>query len=343
MVMHTKRFVMLLLLFFSSPVSAEDCTTCHVIPSDSSHKTHASAEIVPPAYGNTSYSDQYSNNAKSYGFNCGNCHPEDLSRHGNGAIDIELYHESSKGLKKMNKQNAVFDKSKKTCSGVYCHSSGEKNSFIEFRETPAWGSSFGYLRCQGCHGTPPSYQNQKGRENSHFNTERGSGHLLGIHWDSTKGHTKESFKHMSSSDMGCSTCHYSTVSDDRDTTFVDSVTGLFTCSRCHDGVIAKGKDRTGVISNKALHVNGVVEVSFKPEKFRSTARLVNVPQGWTRIGTYKDETGYDETIKGLNSSEYIPKEKKCINIACHLLGTEVTWGDAVECDSCHKDFLFKKN
>lgn len=340
--MHIKTFAVCLMLLFASFVSAEDCITCHAIPSDSSHKTHASAEIVPPAYGNTGHTYQYAKISESYGFNCGNCHPQDLSSHGNGTIDIELYHVSSKGHKKMNRQDAVFDKSKKTCNGVYCHSSGEQNSFIEFRETPAWGSSFGYLRCQGCHGTPPSYQNQKGRENSHFNTERGSGHLLGIHWDATKGHTKESFKNRSSTDMGCSTCHYSTVSEDRDTTFVDRVAGLFTCSRCHDGNNAGNKNRPGVISNKALHVNGIVEVSFNPGKFRTTARLINVPQGWSRTGKYKDETGYDETIKALNSAEYVPKEKKCINVACHLLGTEVAWGDAVECDSCHKDFLFRK-
>lgn len=333
---------LLLLLPLAHPVSAEECTKCHAIPSDSSHRTHSSPEIVTPVYGNTGYTYQYSKTSNAYGFNCGNCHPAEASRHGNGNIDIELYTESSAGLKKMNRKDASFDASKKTCSGVYCHSSGERNSFIEFRETPRWGGSFGHLKCQGCHGIPPSYKSQKGRENSHFNTERGSGHLLGIHWDSTKGHTKESFKNWTSSDMGCSTCHYGTVTEDKDTTFVDTVTGLFTCSRCHDGSAAGGKNRAGTIANKALHVNGVVEVSFKPENFRSSARLVNVPQGWKRVGKHKEETGYDETVKALNSAEYIPSEKKCINVACHLLGTEVIWGDAVECDSCHKDFVFKK-
>ncbi|OGW27583.1 MAG: hypothetical protein A2X59_10200 [Nitrospirae bacterium GWC2_42_7] len=332
--------VMCMLFLFLAPyTSAEDCKECHFIPGDISHRLHSSPNIINPEYGNSGYTYQYSKNSNEYGFNCGNCHPQDISRHKNGFLDTELYSKKASGLKKMNSKDASFDTIKRTCSGVYCHSSGENRKSLKYIETPAWESSFGEFKCQGCHGSPPSYPNEKGRENSHFNTENGSGHLLGIHWDSTKGHTKESIMQDRSSDMGCSTCHYSTITKDTDTTFVDNVSGLFTCSRCHDDKSVTGKNRTGTIANKALHVNGIVEVAFSTKKFRSTARMIRVPLGWKRTGQKMDATGYDELISGLNLATYIPEEKKCLNVACHLTGKEVKWGDEIGCDSCHGDFL----
>ena len=329
----------MLFLFLAPYTSAEDCKECHFIPGDISHRLHSSPNIINPEYGNSGYTYQYSKNSNEYGFNCGNCHPQDISRHKNGFLDTELYSKKASGLKKMNSKDASFDTIKRTCSGVYCHSSGENRKSLKYIETPAWESSFGEFKCQGCHGSPPSYPNEKGRENSHFNTENGSGHLLGIHWDSTKGHTKESIMQDRSSDMGCSTCHYSTITKDTDTTFVDNVSGLFTCSRCHDDKSVTGKNRTGTIANKALHVNGIVEVAFSTKKFRSTARMIRVPLGWKRTGQKMDATGYDELISGLNLATYIPEEKKCLNVACHLTGKEVKWGDEIGCDSCHGDFL----
>jgi predicted CxxxxCH...CXXCH cytochrome family protein len=251
---------------------------------------------------------------------------------------MELVSESFSGLKGLNSKKASYDKEKKTCSGVYCHSSGETEEFREYKETPPWGTSYGALRCQSCHGTPPSYDNKKGRENSHFNTIRGSGHLLGIHWDATRGHTKESLSNNLSHDMGCSTCHYVTVSEDRDTTFKDNVNDLFTCSKCHDNKNVMGMNRTGIITNRAYHVNGTTEIAFRPEKFRTTAQLTEVPAGWTRIGKKRKPLSYDETEKTLSSAHYVPEKKTCLNIACHLLGTEIRWGDRVDCSTCHRDF-----
>ncbi len=337
-------FISLMVFFsISSSVSAGECNRCHPIPQDSSHKIHSSGRVISPLYGDTGFTYQYVKDSNEYGFNCGNCHPEDSSKHGNGLVDIELFPSNSPGLKKLNGKDALYDKAKKTCSWVYCHSSGGNSLFLEYRETPSWGTSFGELRCQGCHGTPPSYESKKGRENSHFNSGRGSGHLLGIHWDSTNGHTKESLANKRSSDMGCSTCHYGTVREDKDMTFIDTVNGLFTCSRCHDNKTVMGKDRPGIIANKALHVNGIIEVSFSPEKFRTTSQLMNPPNGWKRSGDKGGPVSYDETIAGLNSSKYIPEEKKCMNVACHLLGKEVRWGDEIDCDSCHRDFGFRGN
>lgn len=324
------------------PAAAEQCSDCHPIPEDSSHRAHTSVKIFKPLYGDPGITMDYTSNSDAYAFNCGNCHPGDITKHGNGTVDVELSPLNALGLRAMNGSNAAYNKEKKTCQGVYCHSSGGNKAFLEYRETPAWGRSFDAFKCQSCHGSPPSYKNQVGRENSHINAETPLAHLLGIHWDATRGHTQEAFANRQATNIGCSTCHFNTVSIDRDTTYVDRLTGLFTCSRCHDDKNVRGKNMTGMITNKSLHINGIAEVSFRPEKFRTTARLANVPEGWKRTGDYRDRKGFDETVKALNSATYVPAEKKCLNVACHLLGTEVRWGDPIACDSCHRGFSEKK-
>jgi len=340
--MRLMMSVVLLLLFSTIPVYSEECMKCHPMPQDSSHAAHAPLTSLKPAYGDSGITSDYGTRSEVYIYNCGNCHPQEAERHGNGSVDVDLSPEKTKGLKALNSSGASYNRATKTCSGVYCHSSGEQRENIAYRETPAWGKTFDPFRCQACHSSPPSYQNVAGRENSHFNAKTPAAHLLGIHWDSTNGHTKEAFANRRASNMGCSTCHYATVADDRDTTFVDTTSGLFTCSRCHDDKKVPGKDRTGVITNKALHVNGVAEVVFKPEKFRTTARLMQTPEGWTRKGEFGDPKGYDETLQELNSARYLPQGKKCLNIACHLYGREVRWGESLTCASCHGDFLQKK-
>jgi predicted CxxxxCH...CXXCH cytochrome family protein len=295
--------------------------------------------MLKPAYGDAGITMDYTALSPEYAFNCGNCHPREIARHGNGSMEVDLSSGNAKGLVTLNSKEASYNKEKKTCFGVYCHSSGGRKEYLEYKETPAWGTSFDEFRCQACHSSPPSYKSLPGRENSHFNTQTPSAHLLGIHWDAANGHTKESFANKRSSNMGCSTCHYNTVSEDRDTTFKDKTSGLFTCSRCHDDKNIKGKNRTGIIANKVLHVNGIAEVAFKPEKFRTTARLMQVPEGWVRTGEFNDPKGYDETLRELNSARYVPEEMKCLNVTCHLLGREVRWGEKLNCASCHKDFL----
>ncbi len=335
--------LLLILLLPALPVYGKDCSTCHPMPQDSSHAAHAALKLREVSYGDTGITSKYHQRSDVYSYNCGNCHPQDTELHGNGAIDVDLSPDTDgNGLKRLNSSDASYNKATKTCRGIYCHSSGERKGNIEYRETPVWGTTFDAFRCQACHGSPPPYKNEPGRENSHFNAQTPAAHLLGIHWDSTRGHTKESFTNRQSSDMGCSTCHYGTVADDRDTTFVDKTSGLFTCSRCHDDKKVLGKNRTGVITNKALHVNGIVEVVFKPEKFRTTARLMQVPEGWTRKGEFGDPHGYDETVQELNSAHYLPDGKKCLDIACHLSGKEVRWGESLTCASCHRDLLRKQ-
>jgi len=166
-------------------------------------------------------------------------------------------------------------------------------------------------RCQACHGTPPSYAGNPERSNGHFNSERGSGHLMGIHWDSVGGHTKESLMHNTASQMGYSTCHYSTVREDLDTTFIDPVSDLFTCRKCH-------KKRNGAIFDHSLHVNGRIDIAFPETTFRSKAQMLKVPEGWKRMNGTGRPDSYDVTIDALSMIRFNQKERTCSNVACHL-------------------------
>jgi predicted CxxxxCH...CXXCH cytochrome family protein len=327
--MHSICFLVLI-LFLPESAHAVSCSGCHPAPpQDKSHILHSGVKELAPSYGNTGITRDYSFGASAYGFNCGNCHPLGSEKHQNGVVDVELYTKGAYGLKKLNSPDAHYDGKKKTCSGVYCHSTGGKID-ISYRESPAWKSNSAGNRCQSCHGSPPSYKGTDRRPNGHFNIERGSGHLLGIHWDSVGGHTKESFRHKTATQMGCSTCHYLTVRTDSDTTFEDRAGELFTCARCHD-------KRDGQIFNFAVHVDGEVEIAFAPVTVRSKAQMVIQPKGWKRMGKPGEAESCDEAEVPLDRIVYDSHEKSCSNVFCHLLAKKVRWADSVDCIDCHTD------
>jgi len=327
-----KNTLFFLSLFFSIvlciPALAGPCGDCHKSPpNDAAHTLHSGLKELTPVYGSLDINTKSPREVSTYGFNCGHCHPEDESRHRNDTVDIALERTVS-GLKHMNASDVSFDGKRKTCSGVYCHSSGG-SAPVQYRETPSWSMKERVEeRCQGCHGSPPSYPGTADQPNGHFNSVRGSGHLLGIHWDSTEGHSRESFKHDTASQMGCSTCHYDTVREEIDTTFVDRVNGLFTCGKCH-------KKRNGKIHNRSFHVNGIVDIAFPDKRFRSKAQLFQTPPGWKRIKGTGKPVSCDETIDPLDTIRFDPETKTCSNVACHLFQENLTWGSKIDCSSCH--------
>lgn len=293
---------------------------------------HSGLDDMEPVYGDTGHTALYTPNSGAYGFNCGNCHPTDPVEHQNGAVKIFLSRDGASGLKALNSRQVRYDPEKKTCTGVYCHSSGTLPVPV-YEESGAWDrpdDSVG--RCQSCHGTPPDYRGTQDRPNGHFNIDRGSGHLLGIHWDSVGGHSTQSFSLETATQMGCSTCHYQTVRSDVDTTFVDRATGLFTCTRCHES-------RNGDIFNRSLHVNGIVDIAFPSKTVRSKAQLTLTPRGWKRVGTRREPKSYDESERRLEEIAYDPIEKSCGNVPCHLYAENVYWSEQIECSSCHRDFM----
>ncbi len=331
------RYLALLSLYliFATYAYASSCEECHEkLPSDRSHRAHSNVSGMIPAYGDTGYTGIYAANASSYGFNCGNCHPVDNGKHKNGTVDVELTRIEGKGLRALNSAHAGYDDQRKRCLGVYCHSSGGEDGKWTYIKSPGWNREEKGNTCHECHDSPPVYKSSPQRPNGHFNAGRGSGHLLGIHWDSVKGHSKESFAYDTATQMGCSTCHYDTVRNDIDTAFVDTVTGLFTCVRCHEL-------RDGEIFNYSLHVNGKVDIQFAPVTVRSKAQLMLPPRGWVRKGNKGNIMSYDEASTPLHDIEYSFKDKSCTNVACHLGAEKVLWHDEINCGDCHVDSMMK--
>ncbi len=323
------------LLMLAGYSEASKCGNCHdTPPTDRSHVVHSGHLSMLPKYGDTSITDDLRTFTEAYAFNCGNCHPSGPEAHRNGNVDIELFNEAASGLKALNDSSAGYDREKRKCNGVYCHSTGEREQY-RFVVSPGWNREEKGSFCHECHDSPPAYPGSEKRPNGHFNVERGSGHLLGIHWDSVKGHSEDSFKDGTSSQMGCSTCHYGTVKEDRDTAFVDTVNGLFTCVRCH-------RLRDGLISNHSLHVNGKVDIEFAPVKFRSRAQMTATPEGWSRKGDKGKKGSYDEAVASLAIINYEPATHTCSNVPCHLEGERVKWSDRVNCGNCHVNYGGKK-
>jgi predicted CxxxxCH...CXXCH cytochrome family protein len=79
----------------------------------------------------------------------------------------------------------------------------------------------------------------------------------------------------------------------------------------------------------AKHVSGESDIEFSPLPYRSAAQAGPVPTGWTRY------SNYDETVIA-DYADYVPATKTCTNVPCHLLETEVQWGEGYSCNRCHQ-------
>ena len=304
-------FLLFILFSRASHVGAAEektCRDCHPALSNG-HEKHFSLPIRFAEYGNASSM----NIAAGYSYNCGACHPLDSGRHRDKKLDIELVTPSANGLKALTK-NGTFDPVAKTCLNVYCHYS---------KPTPAWGKKFEpNRRCQSCHDTPPAHD-------GHFNIAQGTGHLLGIHWDSTGGHGKDAKKEFM---MGCNTCHYAVLAKE-DTTFTHLAKGkqgIFSCNKCHS-------PEAGEIKDYSLHANGKTDIIFTPSKLRTKAQLLFEVKGWNRVIEKGSKGAHDETSAPLNTASYNRETKTCTNVACHL-GAPVKWNEKVICSSCHKGY-----
>lgn len=286
----------------------QPCRECHAKLS-SGHDRHFSLSVRVAGYGD----ETSMKNTAGYAYNCGVCHPLDPSLHKNGKLDIELSNSSARELKALSKKGS-YNAAAKTCSDVYCHF---------FKPTPAWGGKFeAAKRCQSCHDTPPL-------SGGHFNVKEGTGHMVGIHWDSAGGHGKDTGKEFI---IGCNTCHYGVLSKE-DTTFAHELKGkkgVFTCSRCHE-------PGPGDIRDYSLHANGKVDVIFSPYKVRSRAQLITEVEGWKRVIEKGSKGAYDESVAPLNTAAYKQETKTCLNVSCHL-GVPVRWNEKVDCASCHKGY-----
>jgi len=261
--------------------------------------------------------------------NCGNCHPMDRARHGNGTVDIELYNPLAPAgsLKALNPASAAYvpgdtpftdarglTYTRGTCSSVYCHSynvwtttaaipDGDpdwqaKVAVTRNYRTITWGGA--PLGCSGCHANPPQTSepgNVAGAGDSHS-------------WVNSYGWQYLHTWNMYGTPVSCSYCHNDTVKQLNTYTY--------------DGIGANTLGEVP-ISNFSRHVNGINDVAFD----RQNPYVYPATQG--------------DGSHSLANATYVPAEKTCLNVSCHLQQTTVKWGTPYpgewgsnECNVCHQ-------
>ncbi len=307
-----------------------------------------------------------------YAFGCGNCHPIDMAQHSMGSgstvAKVWLYEAAapSDSLKARNSTAAAYDPVARTCSGVYCHSSGQATP--GYRTTPAWTST-GTLTCASCHDDPPRYPSGgAGAPDANTHLVMGDdgwelGHFLGLPgpWHGSK-HGAAWGPGDDAAPLTCQSCHYDTTDPSAtgpsgfywlDTTGDYQLPGgdparpLMACTDCH-GTVAAPVGAGRVLPLR--HVNGRRDVVFDPRTtlpaiawlptapntptrpYWATAwNAANLPAGAVRNGT---TVSFD-----LTAAAYDPVSKTCSNVGCHLAEAAVRWGTTpvgwATCGTCH--------
>ena len=307
------------------------CDGCHDAPPNTpSHLKHFSGTVAQASYTSVKITRDFSSNATGYIFNCGNCHPIDPSKHGNGIVEVELHDPNAPpGSIKSNPMqagatytsgNTYFDDSRGfqysngTCSNVYCHSYNDWTTPVDCTFTnesgarycdsyalanltvtrkykdAVWGSTLPN-DCTGCHGNAPT--------TTAATNDGGTGNTHA--WVDPYGWEEGHFNKwaFTTDPISCSYCHNETIKD------------LSKWNRQPPQYFTTFSANT--IANTAKHVNGQVDVAFdRTNKF-----------------TYRYITfGGNEVVvqKSLSSASYQPETKTCSNVSCHLGQTSVKWG-----------------
>jgi predicted CxxxxCH...CXXCH cytochrome family protein len=207
------------------------CGSCHAVPALSgAHLAHfgepnATSTAFALVYGDLRTAEQFSGASGDHAmYGCGNCHPTDPAKHMDGFLQIEL---SSDGaptgtVRGRNLPTAAYDPKTGTCSGVYCHSSGQADTWDGqsppsrltplFAVTPSW-SGGEHTTCTSCHQNPPRYPSGGAGSitaNGHLQYSPLSGydegHFRGV------AHDWHGAQAGGASAVTCQTCHFATVS-----------------------------------------------------------------------------------------------------------------------------------
>ncbi|HEY3452944.1 MAG TPA: CxxxxCH/CxxCH domain-containing protein [Myxococcales bacterium] len=358
-------------------VTGGPCGSCHALPpATGAHVAHFGDAATKPAYEDTRVlADYFPSGKPYYMFGCGNCHPLDPSKHLDGVTEVELYSASAPAgtLKARALPTASYDASAKTCSGTYCHSSGQATPVS--RTSPGWTSG-AKLGCDGCHDDPPRYPSGgAGSETANTHLQMGDdgwefGHYGGLpgawHQVPNKHGGDPSFN---ASPITCQACHFDTTDPSAtgpsgfywlDTTQDAVLPGGDAsrlsqvlpgqCSTCHQ---AGGTAPAG--TGKVLplkHVDGQRQVSFDQRTLPSGFSYPGAPGGadapslpywttWTTGPASVDsaQNGSTWSVNMANAS-YDPATRTCSSVACHLNETSVQWGVApvgnATCNNCHQ-------
>ena len=344
------------------------CDSCHGFPPPTgAHVTHFGLALGQgsSSYGGLEVLEDYYPNATptaapaTYAFGCGNCHPLDPSLHGmnDGSTTAKVVLDDGSGtagLKALNAATASYDATARTCSGVYCHSSGQ--AAPTYVTTPTWTST-AKIGCAGCHENPPRYASGpagSSTANSHVGvdddnfpwghfglpmTEYHPQHGQGVVYDYWTGQNVYS----DAAPVTCQTCHFETTDPSNtgpggfyylDTTgnyFVPNAWNYaYACTDCH----AAGNAAAPLGTGKVLplrHVNGSRDVAFDARTADPGASWVpspNQPQRpyWITQGSTSNDgwLNTNRTFAGttvqfdLAPAAYDPVQKTCTNVTCHM-------------------------
>jgi hypothetical protein len=303
------------------------CDSCHgAPPATGSHSTHSNPATLPTVYGETGIHST----PTAYDFSCGECHPTDVSKHMNGALEVALTSTGAPigSLKAKNDVSAAYDKPTQTCSGSYCHSgqtvtSGAVGSPLKsggfyvldaygnltydpytvtpsrnYQTTPNWVSGSVSGNCTDCHAYPLT--------TSYPTVEAGVGDSH--QWVDGDGVGNLHAWNMGYDPLQCNTCH------------TGEITATGTWSRDANDITTYDPVP---IASYINHVNGTANVDFTTAFY--TYPISNPP--------------YTFTVD-LNAASYDANTKSCGNVGCHLAQNYVVWGapyrwQTVECDLCH--------
>ncbi|HEY3307581.1 MAG TPA: CxxxxCH/CxxCH domain-containing protein [Desulfuromonadaceae bacterium] len=351
-----------------TPISCLGCHSLAVLLASGSHAKHISATATPTMYNYTANRST----ATEYDFGCSCCHPLDIANHMNGTINVTLSKTNpgaggmvgslrskngatANGLNVVNSGTIGTTKVSVRCTATYCHSNGNTTNLI-YATTPDWyGGTFTGDRCANCHGNSPN--STIAGSKSHYNnrflgyTSNAGGHQIGIHamniYSSpgglAKAGTTGDSSHgnaASSTTISCNICHYLTVTTARNDNNV-------VCKTCHYAGNSVGAlvGNPAAIADKSRHVNGNVDIAFKPTAIISKAQMrpasfASAPYSsvWKRNLGYKVSGSSDSGKTTLNTATmWNSSTKTCSNVACHN-GQSVSWSDnngATNCVSCH--------
>ncbi len=265
-------------------VPGASCGACHPVPPDTgAHRVHANPmSAADAAYGSLALlEDVRPAGGTSYEFGCGHCHPLDPAQHlahvasAPGAprvpdVFLDPAGAPAGSLRARNAPDARYDPATGTCSGVYCHSSGQESP--AFVTSPPWTAAPGSLGCAGCHGNPPRYASGgagAADANSHLvlaDDGWESGHFQGMpgYWHTSK-HGGNWSPANDAAPITCQTCHAETVDPAAigpsgfywlDTTGDYQLPGgdlppgdafyeRLQCTACHDGSHRRHRNREG--------------------------------------------------------------------------------------------------
>jgi predicted CxxxxCH...CXXCH cytochrome family protein len=346
-----------------------ECSFCHGFPPPGgAHQTHfgLTGAAGTGAYGDLSIlQDRYpgatpTTAPASYAFGCGNCHPAtDPTRHMDGITQVSLVETGApaSSLKARNSATAAYDPATKTCSGVYCHSSGNEGSPI-YVTTPGWLSTE-KLACNGCHANPPRYASGGAglaTANSHLQLDnKGApwGHYSFVMTDLRytqhgRGNAPDFLNwsrivYSDAAPITCQTCHFGTTDPSNtgpsrfywlDTTgdyaLANSWNYAYVCTSCHSASNAAAPVGAGRVL-PLRHVNGVRDVEFDSRTGDPGASWVPsldrpVRPYWYTQGstTLAGWSTTNRTMAGttaqfdLSPARYDPIQKTCTNVTCHI-------------------------